>query len=148
MNELPRVPLIRASRTTAELRPSFLSALRGLWLFTWKSQLIWRRLPAGLLQLVALPVLICITTFSTRSWDRHFHWVGNPVMSLDSFSRRLGRTGQKLEPKQSAELLRIFQEEYARAEHVWRDKYAAAGGAIRQGKQIRSAHQPIRYRSE
>ena len=94
MNETAPASLTSVAREKlVNARPGFFKALRGVWLFTWKSQLTWRKLPTGLLNLLALPVLIYITTFSTETWARRFHWVGNPVVQLDSFTQRLGRSG-------------------------------------------------------
>ena len=129
-------------------RPGFFKALRGVWLFTWKSQLTWRKLPTGLLSLLALPVLIYITTFSTEAWARRFRWVGNPVVQLDSFSQRLGRSGVQLRPEQASAVLKIFADEYAQAEADWSQKRSDETGASRQRLVIREAHDRIRARAQ
>lgn len=57
--ELPAPPVAREK--TVSLRPTFFGALRGVWLFTWKSQLTWRRVPILLISLLALPLLVYIS---------------------------------------------------------------------------------------
>lgn len=136
-----------AREKTIEGRPTFFRALRGVWLFTWKSQLTWRKLLPGLFSLLGVPVLIYITTFSTETWARRFHWVGNPVVQLDSFPQRLGRSGVELRPDQGTALLRIFAEEYGQAEADWSQKQTDETGASRQRLVIRAAHEKIRARA-
>jgi hypothetical protein len=132
---------------TGVSHPDFFKAWRGVWLFTWKSQLTWRRLPTGLLSLLALPVLVYITTFSAAKWSSHFGWVGNPVKSADDlFTRSRGARSQVLGPV-ADDLVRIFAEEYGRAEKEWRANTSNETGASRQSKHIRSAHDRIRDRA-
>jgi ABC-type transport system involved in multi-copper enzyme maturation permease subunit len=49
-------------------------AFRGLWLFTWRSQLTLRQLPARLGTLLVLPVLVYMTTGSAARTDVSVHW--------------------------------------------------------------------------
>ena len=65
--QLPSTPETRERSLT--LRPSFLLALRGIWLFTWRPQLTWQRFPLGVLMLLALPVLVYLTTPSPNAGD-------------------------------------------------------------------------------
>ncbi len=103
-----------ASNKTTELRPTFFGALRGIWLFTRKSQLTWRRLPVGVISLLVLPLLVYLTTSSPKTWAQRHSWVGNPSAELDGFSRRMSRARLRLQPAQQEELRRILTEEYGR----------------------------------
>ncbi len=113
---LPPPGAPKAMENQSPGHPSFFKVMRGVWLFTWRSQLTWQRLPMTLLNLLALPVLIYITTLSPASYARFFPWVPNPVVHLENFENRLGGSESRLKPEQSAELLRAFAEEYARGE--------------------------------
>src|ERR1041384_2195414 len=131
----------------AARRPGFFKALRGVWLFTWKSQLTLRRLPMGLLSLLALPVLVYITTFTTAKWARRFNWVGNPVHSVEDILPRSRGARNQLLSGPAPELVRIFSEEYGRAEKEWRDNFSGETSASRQRKFISTAHDRIRDRA-
>src|SRR5713101_3975702 len=109
MSNLPP-PVPPAFREEAlRVQPSFIGALRGVWLFTWRSQLSWRRVPMGLILLLILPALVYLTTSPRRTWSERPSWASNPSAHLDGFSRRLGRYHLQLQPSQQAELLRIFE---------------------------------------
>src|ERR1019366_5339420 len=82
----PSTPETRARSLT--LRPSFLLALRGIWLFTWRPQLTWQRFPLGVLMLLALPVLVYLTTPSTQRWGRRYGSLGDPVGQVGAFPAR------------------------------------------------------------
>ena len=111
--------------------PVFWRALRGVWLFTWKSQMTWQRLGLGLLTLLALPALILITTSTPRTWSQRQLWPGNPVAQVDSLARRLAQKGAPLRYDQQDELRRVFSEEYSRAEAQWRRSDSLETGAKR-----------------
>ena len=128
-------------------QPTLLGAWRGIWLFTWRSQIVWRRLPMGLVTLLALPLLVYITTTTPRAWAQRHSWAANPPMQLDGFSRRLARQGLTLQPEQQADLLRIFSEEYARANGDLSDTEAPESSIGEQADQIKSCHDRIRDRA-
>src|ERR1043165_6075834 len=92
--------------------PDFWRALRGVWLFTWKSQMTWQRLAVRLLTLLALPALILITTSTPRGWAERQLWPANPVAKLDSFARRLAGVGGPPHDEQAADPRRGFSGEY------------------------------------
>ncbi len=104
-----------AARPVATL-PTFLNAWRGLWLFTWRPQLSWRRLPLAIFLLLILPVLVFITTPPQGPWSRHRSLMGEANMQFNDLARRLARAHAPLAPEQVSKLLPIFAEEFARAE--------------------------------
>jgi hypothetical protein len=128
--------------------PGFLSALRGVWLFTWKSQLTWRRLGIGLLSSLALPALIYLTTPSPQSWARsHRLQMGNPGTFLNGFAKRANRAGCPLQPKQRAELGTIVSEEFAKAEGQWETPATADPDWERQQQQSDACFEAILQRA-
>ena len=62
--------LRRAPGKTVRLRPAFLRAWSAIWLFTWKSQLTWRRMRWMPVLLLVLPFLVWKTVDSPRTWTR------------------------------------------------------------------------------
>jgi len=101
--------------------PSFVRTLRGVWLFTWKSQLTWRRVPAALLRLLVLPLLVYITTLSTESWSTRHPLLGDPEDAVRAFSSDLDRT-MRLSDEQGFQLRQIFREEFAQTEQQSREQ--------------------------
>src|ERR1051326_3997843 len=130
----PPLPLAREKHLSAQ--PTFFRGLRGIWSLTWKSQLTWQRLPLIVLTLLALPVLVYITTLSAQAWSQRHTWAGDATAQVRDFSRRLGRSGRRLQPDQEAKLAQIFSEEYARAENDSREALSPEAGAERQREQI------------
>jgi len=128
-------------------QPTLFGAWRGIWLFTWRSQMVWRRLPMGLVTLLALPLLVYITTSPPRAWAQRHSWAANPPMQIDGFSRRLSRQNLTLQPEQQADLLRIFSEEYARANSEMNDTESPELSVSEQADQIKSCHDRIRDRA-
>jgi hypothetical protein len=105
---------------TTQPHPTFFRALRGVWLFTWRSQLTWRRLCWSGVGLLALPLLIYLTTSSPRAWAQsHGLHMGNPTVYLHGLARRLNRAGAPLQPAEQTALATIITEEFARAENDW-----------------------------
>jgi len=94
----PSAPGMRARSLT--LRPSFLLALRGIWLFTWRPQLTWQRFPLGVLLLLVLPVLVYLTTPSAQRWGRRHGSLGNPADQVGAFASRLAHSKLPLRPEQ------------------------------------------------
>ena len=142
--ETPAPSVARGKNATA--KPSFFRALRGIWLFTWKSQLTWRRLPLRVISLLVLPFLVYITTSSPQAWSKRHSLLGNPAMQLDGFSRRLARADLALKPEQHASLQRIFEEEFARAESEPREPPSAETSetdADRLNKQFTACYERI-----
>src|ERR1019366_9067036 len=140
----PSTPETRARSLT--LRPSFLLALRGIWLFTWRPQLTWQRLPLGVLMLLALPVLVYLTTPSTQRWGRRQGSLGNPADQVGAFAARMARSKLPLRPEQSSRLLTICQEEFARAQGgAGREPETESGetSVNRQKAQIKAAYERI-----
>jgi hypothetical protein len=129
------------------LEPSFMRALRGSWLLTWKSRLTWRRLSVLALLLLILPSLIYVTTASRHGWVRRQSWLGNPLLDFSAFNARLARGSQALTPELAAQLNRIFTEEYARGEQSLGDIHAGQGAMQRRGAEIRSTYDRIRERA-
>ena len=126
------------------LRPSFFSAVRGLWSLTWKTQLTLRRLPILALSLLAVPVLIYITTSPPRAWSKRQALFGDPGVQLNDFSRRLGKANLSIEPEQHAQLVRIMSEEYARAENEWRESQSSPNSVDYDTEQVRRRRQVVK----
>lgn len=129
-----------------ELNPTFLGALRGIWLFTWRSRLTWRRMPSALLILLILPVLIYLTTRSPASWLQHHPLFGSPVRPVQIFRGQLKVAQMPLQPQQNADMLRIFADEYAQAERAWRESKTPDSAATGQSAQIRACYDRISKR--
>jgi hypothetical protein len=145
----PSTPETRERSLT--LRPSFLLALRGIWLFTWRPQLTWQRLPLGVLMLLALPVLVYLTTPSPQRWGRRDGSLGNPADQVGAFAARLARAKLPLRPEQSSQLLTVCQEEYARAQGgASRERETESGetSVKRQKAQIKATYERIQTRAQ
>lgn len=101
--------------------PTFIGALRGIWLFTWRSQLTWQKTPMLLLSLLALPLLVYFTVLPPGARAPHSLWWGesNPVLQMSQFGRDLAASNHPLTTEQRVELHRIFKEEYQRADQGW-----------------------------
>ena len=145
----PSTPETRARSLT--LRPSFLLALRGIWLFTWRPQLTWQRFPLGVLMLLALPVLVYLTTPSTQRWGSRQGSLGTPANQMGEFGSRLARSKLPLRPEQSSQLLTICQEEFARAQGgAGREPETESGetSVKRQKAQIKATYERIQTRAQ
>lgn len=99
--------------------PSFLRALRGLWLLAWKSQLSWRRAPALAGGLAILPFLVYLTVSPPGAGNSRLP-MSNQASELWQFERRLGRNSPALKPDQREQLRKIIQTEFERVESDWR----------------------------
>src|SRR5436189_3730951 len=118
MSDLLRPPALPFSHENKLVfQPTFFGGWLGIWLLTWKNQLTWRRVPVLLVSLLALPILVYLTTLSPQKWSQSHSWAGNSPLQVHDFSRRLGRAGLALKPEQQAELQRVFTEEYSRADN-------------------------------
>jgi hypothetical protein len=103
-------------------QPGFLGALRGVWLLTWRSQLILRKLPGQLGTLLVLPILVYITMYSPDTWNKKHVSMGDPGRVLSSFSHRLDRQRIPLQPATSETLGRILTEEMEKGDSTWREQ--------------------------
>jgi hypothetical protein len=101
--------------------PGFGAGWRGIWLLTWKPMLAWRRLPLLLLALLALPVLVYITTSTPGGWSRRQWILGEPAAQVRQFAWRLGRGPLRLKPGQWPQMVQIFSEEFSRIENDLRE---------------------------
>jgi hypothetical protein len=108
--------------TATGLRPTFFGALRGVWLMTWRSQLILRRLPGQLGTLLVLPILVYITMVSPITWTQRRVSLGNPDKVLRSFTGRLEHANIPLQPATSEALGRILNEEMQRGQTAWQEQ--------------------------
>jgi len=142
---LPPPPAVRANLPA--LAPTFLRALRGTWMITWKSRLTWRRISVLGLLLLLLPALIYMTTSSRQGWKRRQTWLGQPMADFSAFSARLARNGQALTPDQTARMSQIFVEEYAKAEIFVGEIRSGEGGSQKRKLEVRSCYDRIRERA-
>jgi hypothetical protein len=101
--------------------PGFLGALRGIWLMTWRSQIIPRRLPLQLGTLMILPVLIYITIVSPEAWLRKRLHLGNADNMLRGFSHRLERKKIDIQPAAQESVRAILTEEIERGRDTWKE---------------------------
>jgi hypothetical protein len=147
MNDLP--PLLKSAAAPipdAPLHPTFLGALRGIWLLTWRSNLTWGRLPGSLLTILVLPVLVYITTVSMESWSNRFTLLGSPSMRANELAGRLARAGVALKPEQRRELNHIYQEEFSRAESAFRSAGPGETSVNRQKEAIQDCYARVQDR--
>lgn len=128
------------------LKPTFLLALRGIWLFTWTNEFNWRRLPIRMISLLVLPFLVYITTKSPEAWSNSNTLLGDPVQQLNNFSSRLMRSKIPLQPEQRSQMRQIFEEEFARAETDWHAIEPASN--YRRSQQIRACNDRMQERAQ
>jgi ABC-type transport system involved in multi-copper enzyme maturation permease subunit len=140
------LPTAGAQEVRQPLRPSFLGALRGIWLFTWKPQLSWQRVPQGVLLLLALPVLAYLTTLPLQRESRRPRLPSDPQASLGRFAAQLRRPGMRWVPDKRSEVLSIFQEEFESAENRLRAGQALESSVERQKEEIRLCFERIERR--
>src|SRR5215467_1785437 len=109
MTEAPPIPTAEPTqRSNANLEPTFFGALRGIWLFTWKSRLTLRRMPAAFLVLLILPALVYLTMSSPEGWSQRHPLLGSPVPPVKAFARKLRQTQMPLEAQQNRDVMAIF----------------------------------------
>jgi len=128
---------------SAASNPTFWGALRGVWLFTWRSQLTWRRLPLRAASLLVLPFLVYITISSPQTWARRQHVLGIPGVQFNNLSQRLTLAGHPLTSEQRSSVLKIFYDEFASSEKEARDMAAGETDADRQSRQIKACYERI-----
>jgi len=142
----PPAPPPAVPRARLALRPSFSGALRGVWLLTWKSQLGWRQAPMLVVGLLALPVLIYITTPTSEAWSRRHSLFGAPQMQFLEFTQRLAAARLPLKPEQEAQLRQVFTEEFERARKDSPRVEASESNPDREREQFRACYARIHER--
>jgi hypothetical protein len=113
--------------------------------------LTWQRFPLGVLMLLALPVLVYLTTPSTQRWGRRYGSLGDPAGQVGAFAARLARAKLPLRPEQSSQLLIICQEEFAHAQGgAGREPETESGetSVKRQKAQIKATYESIQTRAQ
>jgi len=130
----------------ASLNPTFLGALRGIWLFTWRSRLSWRRMPAAILVLLVLPGLVYLTMSSPESWSRRHPLLGSPGPRVKSLARKLRQAQVPLEAQQNRDVMVIFSDEFAQAERAWRETKTPDSNATGEKAQIKACYERISKR--
>jgi hypothetical protein len=130
------------------LRPSFLGALRGIWLLTWKSQLTWGQAPVLLAGLLALPLLVYITTPSSEAWSRRHSLFAAPQMQFEEFARRLTVAHIPIQSAQDAQLRQVFTEEFERARKDSPRSEALVSNSDLEGEQFRACYARIEERAK
>lgn len=101
--------------------PTFLDALKAIWLLTWKSQWTGSRLPYRAGTLLALPVLVYITVVAPEKWAQRQSFFGDANAQTESFSKRLARQQIPLDAEQKAGIRQILRDEYAQVQASWSD---------------------------
>src|ERR1017187_3122946 len=141
----PPPPRPLPPRGSLRLAPSFLRALRGVWLFTWRPQVSWRRVPLMLVWLLVLPFLIWVTVHSPRTWTRANLPLGEPSYQVNRFSRRLTNRARlaSLSQDQISRLVGIMREEFDRAQNDSRSASGPETGVAQQKAVIESCHARI-----
>jgi hypothetical protein len=147
MQDLLQPPPPIQAREKLTLKPSFLRALQGAWLLTWKNRLSWGRMPALTIALLVLPLMVYLTTSSRKSWIPRQTWLGNPLAEVTALNVRLGRTGLELRPEQKAQLTRIFIEEYARTETSLGEIPSSEAATDRRTAAVKNCYERIRERA-
>jgi hypothetical protein len=145
-------PRLEPPKTTPEhsvaLNPTFLGALRGIWLLTWKSRLTWRRMPGAILILLIIPVLIFLTTSSPESWSQRRPLLGSSPAQVKALARNLRFAQLPLRSGQNRDLQEIFADEFRRAERAWRETKSPDSIAAGQSAQIKGCYERISKRLE
>ena len=106
-------PVPRREKTVAP-QPGFLRAWRGLWLFTWRGQFAWRRAPALLLTLLAIPLLAFFTLEPLKLLTAHYDWRVHPRQQVDEFKASAAAADARLERGLGSKIVPIIQEEQNR----------------------------------
>jgi hypothetical protein len=149
MTEAPPIPTAATTKlSNGNLHPTFLGALRGIWLFTWRSRLTWRRTPSAILVLLILPALVYLTMSSPEGWSQRHPLLGSPVPQVKAFARKLRQAQVKLEAQQNRDVMAIFGDEYARAERAWRETKTPDSSTSGERAQIKACYERISKRLE
>jgi hypothetical protein len=149
MIEAPPIPTAaKKPANSTNLNPTFPGALRGIWLFTWRSRLSWRRTPAALLMLLILPALVYLTMSSAEKWSQRHPLLGSPVPQVKAFGRKLRQAKVPFEAQQNRDVMAIFNEEFRRAENVWRETKTPDSSTSGERAQIKACYERISKRLE
>jgi hypothetical protein len=130
---------------TARSAPGFFRAWSGLWLFTWKSQLTWRRLRWMPVLLLVLPFLVWKTVDSPQTWaaSKNVLPLGNATNQLQRAFFRMARRGMPVGAEASGRIQRIFDQEYERAQQEYRAIPSPETSVEQQRELVQSCHQRI-----
>ena len=109
-------PLLPPREKTVVLQPGFLRAWQGIWLFTWKSQFTWRRLPGLLVTLLAIPLLACFTIEPLKQLTSRYDWRVEPQRQLNEFKASAASSSVPLPRGFSSKLTQIIAEEQNRVQ--------------------------------
>lgn len=140
----PASPPLPPPRSKPRIAPSFFKAWRGLWLFTWRTQLTWRRAPLMLITLLVVPFLIWATVRAPQNWHQRRLPLGDPRWQISGFSHRLARSQtEALKPEQNTNLIQIMDQEYARAQEEARAASGPETSVADQKSMIDSCHARI-----
>ena len=140
----PVPPPLPPPQSKPRVAPSFLKACRGVWLFTWRTQLTWRRVPVLLLSLLIVPFLIWATVRSPRNWTQRNLPLGEPIWQINNFARRLGRAQiPVLKPDQRTNLIEMMNQEYLRTQDEARATSGPESSVTDQKSMIESCHASI-----
>ena len=126
--------------------PTVLGGLRGIWLFTWRPQVSWRRLPVLLVGLLALPALVYLTTPSRSSSPRRASSLGDPGMQLSRLERQLDHAHASLSPEQREQMTAIFSEEFARMAGPPPEGQSAEAAAAHEREEVKACYDRIHAR--
>jgi hypothetical protein len=131
---------------TLRLRPAFFGAWSAIWLFTWKSQLTWRRMQWMPVLLLVLPFLVWKTVDSPRTWTRTRNSLpmGNPTNQLRQVIWQMARRGFPLRAEQTNQLQMIFTGEYDRTQNDYRAIPSPETSVDQQRALVQSCQQRIR----
>ena len=110
----PALPSPPERGKIAVLHPSFLRAWRGLWSFTWRSQLTLGRWPGLLLTLLAIPVLTFFTLETLKLLATHYDWREQPRGRVEELKSSLNAAQARLERGVGSKITQIILEEQNR----------------------------------
>jgi len=124
------------------LQPGFLPALGAIWLFTWKSQLTWRRVVRTLVMLLVLPFLVWVTVQSPDSWSPRGRLpLGELNSQLNRMTRRMTRAGA--DTNLVAQIKTIFATEYEQTQKDYRGITSPETSVDQQRALVHDCHKRI-----
>src|SRR5262249_52875738 len=89
------------------LQLGFLRACRGIWLFTWRSQLTWRRAPLLLVTLSVVPLLTFFTIEPLAHLTARLDWREQPHRQVAEFKAKAASEGAMLKQGLGTQLTQI-----------------------------------------
>jgi ABC-2 family transporter protein len=108
-----------SSDTKERLLPGFGGAFRGIWLMTWRSQWVPRKLPGQLGMLLIIPFLIYITMVSSESYAHRTVFLGDANEMVRAFARRSQRQKVSIQPETTEALRGILTDEIHAVQTPW-----------------------------